>query len=276
MEGNDCYKFSTIQNFVNLTGAKPIKVALDIGCNIGAVTQIMRNTFWHAQVFAFEPVPDYYWAAWGALRNDPRVRVFHGAITACHLFEDDLGTQQRPARLPLQIYQGVPDAGMGWIGGSTIAPAGTLPDDPAKYRLLDGKVPALTLDEAVTAVCALTGADEIDYAKFDCEGCENGALGCAASETLCKMRFISGEYHDIDRFYEIMRHKLYKTHFVNLSGERWGSFFAEREHGGPTILQPSRDGMLQLRPWLSGKHLDWHVFRDEFVLRHERLVHGLS
>jgi hypothetical protein len=111
---------------------------------------------------------------------------------------------------------------------------------------------------------------------MDCEGCENSALGCATYETLSKIRFISGEYHNADRFYKVMKNKLFLTHYVNLVGESWGSFFAERKAAGPSILDPSRKGMLAIRPWMSVEPIDWNVFRDEFVLDEERFVHGLS
>src|SRR5262249_855575 len=117
---------------------------------------------------------------------------------------------------------------------------------------------------------------EIDYIKLDCEGSECSALGCASIETLRRIRFLSGEYHNLDRFYEVIRHKLYHTHYVNLVGEGWGSFFCERKGNQPTVLNPSRAGMLQLRPWLCATPVDWHVFRDEFVLPDERFMHGLE
>ncbi len=68
MEGNACYKFSTIQNYVTQTNAKPIELALDIGANVGTISVMMRRYFPRAKVFGFEAVPHYY-----ALSSDVRV-----------------------------------------------------------------------------------------------------------------------------------------------------------------------------------------------------------
>lgn len=275
MEGNECYKFSTIQNYVDLTDAKPIRVAVDIGCNLGVVTKIMRSVFWHAQVFGFEVVPKYYLAAWSAHREDPMVRIFHAAVSGEHIFEDDCGERRRTIERPLKVFEALPSAGMGWLGGSYVLPEGELPNEK-KYQFAASGVPTVTLDDLVTAVCTLTGAEEIDYIKFDCEYCENSALGCANVETLRKIRFFSGEYHDIERFYRVMQKKLYSTHYVNLIGGKWGGFFGERKGEASTILEPSRTGMLKVRPQLGDFPIDWHLFRSEYVLPHERSFHGLA
>ena len=60
MEGNECYKFSTVQNYIEQTAGKPIRVAVDVGANVGNVTRLMRSYFPHARIFAFEAVFEYY------------------------------------------------------------------------------------------------------------------------------------------------------------------------------------------------------------------------
>jgi hypothetical protein len=54
----------------------------------------------------------------------------------------------------------------------------------AAYQELDDNVVPITLDDLVTAVQALSGAEEIDYIKMDCEGCEHSSLGTASLDTL--------------------------------------------------------------------------------------------
>jgi hypothetical protein len=111
--------------------------------------------------------------------------------------------------------------------------------------------------------------------KMDCEGCECDSLGSASEDTLRRIRFISGEYHDITRFYRVMTEKLYQTHYVSLVGEGRGNFFCERIGEAVTILSPSREGTLGVRPTMCDEPIDWHPFREEFVLPHERAVQGL-
>ena len=82
---------------------------------------------------------------------------------------------------------------------------------------------------------------EIDLIKFDCEGCETSAIGCASEATLRKIRFVVGEYHCLKRFYPVVDRVLASTHHVNLRGDpSLGAFFAERKGPGPTILSPLR------------------------------------
>lgn len=193
-----------------------------------------------------------------------------------HLYHDDLGAQPRCQTVSMHIYKGLPAAGVGWRGGSKVLPAGAPCPNPDYYEPLPESVVVLTLDEAVCAACALSGSSEVDFMKMDCEGCELFAIGCASQSTLKRIRFIGGEYHDIERFYEVMVAKLYRSHYVNLIGNAAiGSFFCERKGATRTILEPSREGMLQSRPWLTKKPIDWHVFRDEFVLAEERPMHAL-
>ena len=145
------------------------------------------------------------------------------------------------------------------------------------YETLLEPFPSLTLDAVVAMVLAETGNAEVDYMKMDCEGCEHHALGCAQTKTLRKIRFIGGEYHGIERFYGVMKHRLYGTHYVNLVGSKEiGSFFCERIGKARTILKPDRKGMLIDRPELSSRPIDWHGFREEFVAPEERWSHGME
>lgn len=75
MEGNDCYKFSTIKNYAYKTSGQPIRVAADIGCNVGEVTAPIRRYSPGALIFAFEPEPEYFYRACDALNCDPMVNL---------------------------------------------------------------------------------------------------------------------------------------------------------------------------------------------------------
>jgi hypothetical protein len=145
------------------------------------------------------------------------------------------------------------------------------------FELHDCPLSALTLNAIFDLVAQRTGELEIDLLKMDCEGCEHSVLGTATVEALQRVRFIVGEYHELDRFFAVMRGKLFKTHKVNLIGtQKLGAFFAERLNGTRDgILKFDNSGMLHQRPWLSGAALEWHIFNEEFVMPHERGIHAL-
>jgi hypothetical protein len=74
-----------------------------------------------------------------------------------------------------------------------------------------------------------------------------------------------------------MEHKLFRTHKVNLIGQRGlGAFFAERLEGTRDgILRFQKDGMLVPRPWLADRPIDWHHFNEQYVPPGERYWHAL-
>jgi len=265
MEGNDCYKFSTVRHYIERTGAPPIRVAVDIGTNIGEVALLMTSYFPGACVFAFEAVTELAEIARATIRqHEAPVRVIRRAITA--------------ERAPLEIMRARPDAGAGWIGGSFVRAAEPGNAAPVRgYDRLAQRVRPLTFDRMVELILARTGADVIDLVKMDCEGCEHSALGSATSDTLARVRYIVGEYHGIGRFYLVMRDKLFATHKVSLIGDAdLGAFFAERLDGNQDgILRFDKRGMLLARPWLCDIPIDWHLFNETYVLPDERAVHAL-
>lgn len=278
MEGNACYKFSTIKHFVTKTQALPISRIVEIGVNVGNVTLMMHDYFREAQVVGFEAVREYWEVAHAKTKHLSRIKLHHRAVTYQHVYSDDLGKCARCVKAQLRILKGLPSAGPGWIGGSFVVPsdhelinqAGDLPG----FQLLDTlATEPITLEEII----ASTGFEEIDLLKMDCEGCENSVLGCAPSETLRCIRFIVGEYHDIQRFYRVVRGHLYGTHKVNLVGDRrLGAFFAERLDGtSDGILRFNKVGMYIPRPQLCEETIDWHIFNEEYVLPGERYWHGL-
>lgn len=275
MEGNECYKLTTIRNYVEKTGAPPIRTAVDVGCHVGEIAALIRFYFPQSQVFGFEPVEEYYREACRRMLGDASVKLFQAAVCGLHRFGDDLGVTPRSLPARMKLAKGREGAGPGWRGGSVLIPEEHAWPDTARYVPTSVPVHCLTFDELAAAIAILTGRDEVDYVKMDCEGCECDALGCASVATLQRIRFISGEYHDVSRFYKVMSQKLYQTHYVNLVGEGWGSFFCERIDGLPTILEKSRVTR-EVRTWSPKVAVDWHPFRGEFVLPHERLAHGLA
>jgi FkbM family methyltransferase len=277
MEGNACYKFSTIKNYVEKTGAKGVEVIVDVGVNVGEITLMMNAYFPQARIYGFEAVREYYEMARARTEHLGNLKLFNRAFSSQHLFRDDLGELPRGRGAQLRILKGLPEAGPGWGGGSMVLPedheliAGTT--RLRGYERIEQEVSPVSLADFMTS----EGLAEIDVLKMDCEGCEHSALGCADVETLRRIRFIVGEYHGLERFYEVMRKKLFLTHKVNLIGESdLGSFFAERLDGERDgILKFDKGGMLIPRPWLCSHPIDWHVFDEEFVLSEDRYWHAL-
>lgn len=277
MEGNDCYKFSTVRNFVKLTGAPPIERIVEVGVNVGEISLMMHDYFPSARIVGFEPVAEYYELARSRTAHLPQIDLYHRAVTYDHLYADDLGACRRSVAAPLRIMKGLPTGGPGWLGGSVVIPADheMMRQTTALhgYELIEDSVAPITIEE----ILDLAGFREIDLLKIDCEGCEHSVLGCTPVETLRKIRFIAGEYHGLQRFYEVMRRKLFATHKVNLIGDGvMGAFFAERLDGEQDgILRFDKENMLLPRPWLSAEPIDWHLFNEEFVLATDRPSHAL-
>jgi FkbM family methyltransferase len=281
MEGNECYKFSTISNYITHTGEQPVDVVIEVGVHVGAVTRLIRSAFPKAKIHGFEAVTEYFDQAKAATRGDRGIRLYNKAVTSQHLFADDLGAQRRSKRAQLKILKATPAAGPGWSGGSTVVasdhPILGRPELPPGFELIDQAVRPVTLDEIVASILKAGRANTIDLLKLDCEGCEHSTLGCAKKDTLERIRFIVGEYHGIDRFYAVMRNKLFRTHKVNLIGDKLlGCFFAERlSETADGVLKHDNSGMLQPRPWLSATAIEWHLFDERHVLPSERAAHAL-
>jgi FkbM family methyltransferase len=280
MEGNDCYKFSTIRNYIEATGAPPVRVVVEAGVNVGDVTRLVKEYFPEATVYGLEAVYELAEQARASTRDLTGVRILTRALTSEHLYEDDAGTRPRAEPTTLRLLRATPNAGAGWIGGSTVVPGShPLLEDPSVRGMERStqRVRPITLEELLEAVRRRTGTDEVDILKMDCEQCEHSSLGCASEATLRKIRFIAGEYHGIQRFWHVMRDRLFRTHKVNLIGDSYlGAFFAERRDGdNDGILLHENPGMLELRPWLCDEPIEWHLFNEAYVLPHERAIHAL-
>ncbi len=169
MEGNECYKFSTIRNYVMRTGALPIQTIVDIGANVGDMSALMHEFFPNATIQAIEVVPTLFNHLSQRFKNHPQIHVHGMALTAANKFADDLGTQ--PLEMPrrLQVLEGLPAGGPGWRGGSTLTSDDCIDFDKTSYAPRSLRFPCVSLDEAVER---FSSNGVVDLVKFDCEGCE--------------------------------------------------------------------------------------------------------
>jgi FkbM family methyltransferase len=278
MEGNECYKFSTIKNFIEKSNKKNIEIIMDIGANVGDITLMMNAYFPHARIYGFEAVKEYYDIAHSHTEHISNIKLYNKAVSSQHLFFDDLGERPRENFINLKVLKGIPEAGPGWLGGSVIIPEDhmliTSTQKVFGFEKIDQEVLPITLKEFMDS----EGIEEIDLIKIDCEGCEHPTIGCSDISILNRIRYITGEYHDIKRFYTVVQRKLSLTHKVNFIGTKvMGCFFAERLDGeNDGILKFDKKGMLIGRPWLCEFPIDWHIFNEEFVLAHEKYWHAIS
>jgi FkbM family methyltransferase len=276
MEGNACYKYYTIRRFVDAFGGPPIKTILEVGANVGNVLVEMAECFPDARIHSYEIIPDHLEAAQQKTETyGNRISVRWRAVTSEHLFEDDLGRKPREKPAQLNIYEGLPEAGPGYEGGSLMALPGRDFGGTHLERTNTGlRVDCVTLSEALNEL--VPEGEDLDFLKTDSEGAECSFLGCALPETLQRIRFISGEYHDIKRFWPVMQ-KLSTTHYVNIVGAAdLGSFFCER---AATWTEKTILHKVPLRPMyhpaLHTEPLWWHPFDDLWVSPKDYADHGL-
>lgn len=235
MEGNNCYKYRNLKCFIKETGADPVLSVIEIGTNIGKVTAEIAGCFPDAKIVTYEMIKEYRDAATILLARYKNVEVREEAICAKHLFEDDFGQKPRKSKMEMHAFFAVPNERGLHLGGSLVSMAGDR-RDPNRYKERPESLKCLTLDEAMHIFLLAKNKKTIDYIKSDAEGAENNFLGCASQETLEKIRYMAGEYHNFRRFLPVAQ-KLMKTHFVNLSGHpSLGSFFFERKTDKETML----------------------------------------
>jgi FkbM family methyltransferase len=266
MEGDECYRFSTIRNFICQTGAPPVRLVLDIGAYRGDVSLLARSYFPGAFVCALEADEQWFRVARENTGHDPQVRVVQRALTAQHLYRDDFGAKplRHPAALRLWRPEGSEGASLVLADGD---PAASATGYTAGYRLSSAALRPVTLSRLLPAVLRLAKAPEIDIMKMDCEGCEHSSLGTASLNDLARIRFIVGEYHYFSRFYRVLERKLFETHKVHLSGDRFlGCFFAERRDGtSDGILRHDNGNVFGFRPELADYPVEWHEFEERYL-----------
>jgi FkbM family methyltransferase len=274
MQLDSFYRLPMLKTFVEPSNDLAIKVIVDIGVNVGDTLLLLHRYFPEARIIGFEPVQEYFDVALRRTEAIKQIELHNKAVTADHLFFDDLGEKPRPCPMALAIAKALPESGPGWRGGSLIGPidhellaAGiSVPG----YRRIPQPVVAITLAEVLGAI------GDIDLMKLDCEGCESSVLGSADLESLRRVRFMTGEYHGLDRFYRAIRNRLFLTHKVCLGGDlTLGSFVAERRDG-------ERDGMLLHRTTRSrigpgaDQLIEWNPLREERFRRQRRRNAGFG
>src|SRR3954470_6497801 len=132
MEPDRFYRFSAIKKFVRRSGAEPIRIIVDIGANVGDTLLVLHRLYPRARIIGFEPVFEYFEAARRQVEAITQIELHNRAVTAQHLFFDDLGERPRPCEMSLTLVKALPEAGPGWQGGSLIG--------PVDHELLDGTV----------------------------------------------------------------------------------------------------------------------------------------
>ena len=131
MEGDACYRFSTIREHIERVGAPTIRTAIDVGANVGAISLMMAEHFPEARIIACEAVEQLFQDLKRQTAQEPRISPRHWAVTAAHRVTDTYG--QRPDHRRLCVYRGLPGGGPGWRGGSIVGPCG-MPYDAEHYR----------------------------------------------------------------------------------------------------------------------------------------------
>jgi len=274
MEGNDCYKYKTVKEFLQRINQPKISTIIEIGVNYGHQTAEMLGYFPDARIVGFEPVPDICEQAQQRFRDRSNVVILPWAVTAEHIYTDDLGTQTHPHEMPLSLFLAQPEFGGGWEGSHRVRP----PDyqiDPIKFKQTEIPIQPITLDEAVAFTSKGFNVNQIDFIKTDCEGSECSFLGCADPDTLKRVRFIAGEYHGIERFYKATE-TLRQTHYVNLIGGGYlGCFFAERKTEGNSLLCKERLPE-KIYHHLCNTPLTWNVFDSNWINNKEYHIHGIE
>ena len=115
MEGNACYKLSTIKNFITMTHADEVKIIVDIGVNVGDVSLLMYHYFPAARIFGFEAVKEYFDLAMERTKDITNITLYNEAVTAQHRFFDDFG--EKPRHTNRKSHDHERDAG----GGTRVA-----------------------------------------------------------------------------------------------------------------------------------------------------------
>jgi Methyltransferase FkbM domain len=271
MEGNDCYKYQTIQHFLKEADLTPISKVLEVGTNVGNVTLELAKCFPSAHILSYEVIEKYALQARAKIGVNPNIQIELGAITSAHLFEDDLGEKLRPQPIALHAYLGLPKAGAGWMGGSYVGiPNGIKTNN---HEELNTKIPCFTLLEVMQKFVGSSGT--LDYLKTDSEGSECSFLGCADRSTLKRIRYIAGEYHNFSRFWPVAK-KLMATHYLNLMGGKdLGAFFCELRTDGKSLLQKTAISS-QVYPFLHSEPIWWHQFDETWITPGGYRSHGIA
>ncbi len=148
---------------------RPGDTVFDVGAHIGRFSVFVEKLVGETgRVFAFEPVPQTYWALREclALNRSQRVQAEQAAIC------DRVGTAEMHCFPPeFSSWNSLGKPIMTTPAGRQVTPAQT------------AIVPALTLDH----ICRRDGIDRVDFLKVDVEGFE-AAVFCGAHRLLAERR----------------------------------------------------------------------------------------
>jgi FkbM family methyltransferase len=171
---------------------EPLKVAVDIGANIGGFCAYASSKF--KKIIAIEANPDSV----DCLKNNLKERDIHNVEVHALAVSDVKGKM-------VNLYK-IDEGDAGHSGN-----CGT-EWDKSSYDIVETEeVPTTDLEE----VFSLCGEDYIDYLKVDCEGAEFNFL---MNKDLKNIGYIIGEYHpgvinDLDGLWNHIR----KTHDLQVS-----------------------------------------------------------
>jgi FkbM family methyltransferase len=149
----------------------PNAVCVDIGCNKGIFLDPMRRAAPNGRFFAFEPVPYLYDLLQSKYRSDPRVRVFHCALSS--------------KRGTATLYVNTQDYG---LSGLSDRP-GCRGMDRASLHPVD--VPVDTLD-------ALLGDQHVDFIKIDVLQGARGIIARSRPLILFEFGLGGADYFGVD------------------------------------------------------------------------------
>lgn len=154
---DDCYGIKRLEN---------PQVIIDIGAAAGEFSIFAASLYPHAQILAIEPDP--------LLVERIRENCILNRSSQIQILNIGAGGGDSQCMLNLQKNSSQNT----FIQSANLSSQSQI---PIEVRSLD------TL---------LAAYKTVDFLKIDCEGCEDGALSCASTHTLAKIREISLEYHE--------------------------------------------------------------------------------
>src|SRR5437773_514576 len=162
MEGNECYKFSTIRHYVQKTNQKEVEIVVDVGAAEGSISLMMKAYFPNARIYAYEAVSEYHRLACASTQHVKDIFMLNKAVTSAHMFADDLGERPRKQPARLTILKRLPQAGPGWKGGSVVLPLEDVTIPPSGLERIDKEVEPVTLSVSWRTLRKLESVKEID------------------------------------------------------------------------------------------------------------------
>lgn len=183
----DAYRTAIIPGIV-----EQAQLIVDVGAHIGTFSTLVRRTNREANIFAAEVSSENFGILQANHGQDPRVELFHGAVTNV---ADEL----------FLLNAVMPDGRGASTGGSVVVPRARLGNydnyrQPGyEYRVDERPIKKATLRDVLDRY----DVGVIGLLKLDCEGSEFDILD--DFEWVRKhVRFIVGEYHDATRWSRLL------------------------------------------------------------------------